>query len=85
MRGPTGLRVIFGSCAVMFCAAAIAPLMLRLMGIDLLPLKWPILIYGGMALVGMLVSSPFWIAAELNHKFKPDRRQKSGKGMRHNG
>ncbi|MBY0306025.1 MAG: hypothetical protein K2W86_12865 [Sphingomonas sp.] len=85
MKGLTGTRVIFGSCAVMFCAAAIAPLMLRLMGIDFLPLKWPILIYGGLALVGMLVSSPLWIAAELNHKFQYKNRNRTKEGAQHNG
>jgi len=85
VRGLVGMRVIFGSCAAMFSAAAVSPLMLRLMGIDFLPLKWPILVYGGLALVGMLVASPLWIAAELNHKFQNKNRNSNKHGVRHNG
>jgi len=83
--GLTGIRTIFCSCAVMFCTAAISPLILRAMAIDLLPLKWPILIYGGLALVGMLVASPLWIAAELNHKFQYKNRNRTKNGAQHNG
>jgi len=69
----------------MFSAAAISPLILRAMAIDLLPLKWPILIYGGLALGGMLVASPLWIAAELNHKFQNKNRNRDKNEAQHNG
>ena len=77
MSGLIVVRIIFGICVFGVALAYTLPSLLLSWGYDIQPYKWPTIVYGGLASLGMIGMGPIWLIVELMHRadLKKARRQ----------